>query len=172
MTTLLIISSSLYSRRGVTFRRVLAEAKQDITSLEKSWNEGKRDAIAEIVKKLDELKEKDEDQEELIEILDSHFDPEKKPKKPEDLRRDSTSGNIRNSGRNQRRRRNSNPRGRSLNKENQGQRSNSSRKRSGDKRVNNNNNNNNVMDPKSGAIRKEQPQHVDSNQNAVLVAAQ
>jgi hypothetical protein len=44
------------------------------------WTNGKREAIAEAVSKIAELK--DEEREELVEILDSHYDPEKKSVKP------------------------------------------------------------------------------------------
>lgn len=185
------MSFSFNSRRAVTFRRLLAEAQQDMESLTKIWTDDKRDGIAELVKKIEALKE--EEQIELIDILDSHFDPEKKPIKPvvqrRSDRRDSQSNgnnagnNNNNNMRNPRNRGGGAPRRRSLNKENQGPPMNNSRRRkrsTTDKRFNNatinnnvainNNNNNNVMDPKSGAIRKEQPQ-VDANQNSVLVSA-
>jgi Exuperantia SAM-like domain len=154
----------------VTFRRLIAEAKYDMESLQKIWDEGKRDGMIELAKKLKDLKE--EDQEELIELLDSHFDPEKKPVKPVVQRRESTNGGNGNGQMRPRRRRS--VRGRSQNKENTGPRSNSRRKRSMDKRnmnnnnnnnnMNNNNNNNNNVDHK-GAVRKDQRQQVDMNQN-------
>lgn len=182
---------SIFSRRGVTFRRLLAEASHDNDSLEKIWNEGKREAIATEIKKLEGLPE--EDQEELTELLDSHFDPEKKAVKLIVPRRESTSdgNNMRNNGNNQRNNGNGNrngngnsrsfrrrsqrnqrtrsPRSRSMNKENQGPRSQSRRNNStGDKNMNNNNNN--VMESKSGAIRKEHQQQVDANQNTLAAA--
>jgi Exuperantia SAM-like domain len=178
------VFSFVFSRRAVTFRRLLSEDKHDIESLQKAWDEGKRDAMAEIVKKLKDFKE--EDHEELIELLDAHFDPEKKPVKPIVQRRESTSGGNgngngngnRNDNRNDngqmRQRRRRAPRGRSQNKENNGPRSDSRRKRSSDKRNSNqgnNNNNNNNMEQKSGAIRKEHHQQVDANQNPVMLAA-
>lgn len=167
-----------HSRRAVTFRRLLADAKHDMDTLKQLWEEGKRDGIAEHIKKLDELKE--EEQVELIEILDSYYDPEKKAVKPVVPRRENTNngdrherndrndrndrnGNDRNGNMRLRRRRA--PRGRSMNKENQGPRS-DSRRKSTDKRYNNtpSHNNNNMMDQK-GAGRKEH-QHMD-NQNQV-----
>lgn len=151
----------------------MAEAKQDLDSLTKIWTEGKRDGIAEIVKTIPGMKE--DEQEELIEILDCHFDPEKKPVKPIQQRRENNQNNQNNgqfnNDNNMRGRRNKRgPRRQSTNKENQGSRNDSRRRKrsSTDKRFNNNNNNNNVMDPKSGAIRKEYP--VDANQNNVLVS--
>lgn len=167
--------SSEKSRRAVTFRRLLAESHHTMDSLQQIWTDGKREAIDEELKKIDELK--DEDREELTEILDSHYDPEKKPIKPVVNQRRRDAGNGNPAGNNRRRR---GPRGRSLNKENQGprqMRSGSNRKRSTDKRYNNNNdnnnnNNNNTMDPKSGAIRKEHAQQqVDANQNTIMAAA-
>lgn len=150
---------------------MLAEASYDFESLEKMWNDGKQEGVAEKVKELKDLT--DEDKEELTTILDSHFDPEKKAEKPIVQRRENPKGN---GGGNMRRGNNRRRRGRSMNKENQDSRSNSRRARSvgsgsgKDRRRNNNNNNNNMLDSKGGAIRKDQ-QQVDSNQNTVLVAA-
>jgi hypothetical protein len=165
---------SSQSRRAVTFRRILAEAKFDMDKLQAVWDEGKREGIATEMKKLEELKEEDHD--EIIELLDSHFDPEKQAVKPIVQRRESVSngdGNPHQNNRNMRRRRRG-PRGRSPNKENQGPRNNPRRKRSTEKRFNNNNNinnNNNVMDPqKTGVIRKDHPQQVDANQNNMVSA--
>lgn len=176
-----------FSRRAVNFRRQLSEASLNLEGLQKLWDEGKREAIAEKIKSLESVKE--EDKEELVEILDCHFDPEKKTVKPVVVRRENNernnqgnndrgsnngNGNTRNG--NARRRRGN--RGRSPNKENQGQqdnrgpRSNSRRKSStsdkrNDKRFNNNNNNNNEFQQKNGDYRKMR-QNVDMNQNAVL----
>jgi hypothetical protein len=172
---LFFLSLSL-SRRAVTFRRVIAEAKHDMDTLQKLWTEGKRDAIAEEVKKMDNLKE--DEHEEVVEILDAHFDPEKKPVKPIVQRRESTSGGNgngnndrdRNMRNNQQQRRRRNPRGRSMNKENTRPRSsnNNQRRRSvTDNRYNNNNNN---MDHPKG-MRKDQQHQVDANQNTVMVSA-
>lgn len=179
-----------FSRRGVTFRRLLAEASHDYESLEKLWTEGKREAIEADVKKLETLT--DEERTELTEILDSHFDPEKKPVKPVVQRRESTSeGNNmrssntnngnRNGARSYRRRGNrGNQRGRSqgeqaINKENQGQpavnKENQGPRSEGRRNRINSDKQNNVMDPKSGAIRKElKQQQVDSNQNNLVSA--
>lgn len=146
----------MLSRRAVTFRRILAEAKYDMEKLQTIWDEGKRDALTTEMKKLEDLKE--EEHEELVELLDSHFDPEKQAVKPVVQRRDSVSngdGTPHQNNRNMRRRRRG-PRGRSLNKENRGPRNNSNRKRSTDKRFNNNNNNN-----------MKDHQQLDANQNMV-----
>lgn len=132
----------------MTFRRLLAEAKYDMDSLTKIWNEGKREAIADLVKKIEEVKE--DEREELVELLDSHFDPEKKAVKPVVQRRENKSergNNVRNQPP---RRRRGAPRGRNYNKENMGSRSNSQprrRKHSTDKRMDNNNNNNQMEPP-------------------------
>jgi Exuperantia SAM-like domain len=169
----------------VTFRRILAEAKYDMDKLQALWTEGKREALETEVKKLEELKE--EDYEEMVDLLDSHFDPEKQVVKPVVQRRDSVSNgdgtpHQNGNGNNMRRRRRGprGPRGRSLNKENRGgpreqggQRMDNRRKRSSDKRFNNNdnNNNNNMMDhQKGGVIRKEHQQQVDLNQNNMVSA--
>lgn len=55
-------------------------------SLTKMWEEGKREAIIENIKKFEALTE--EDQLELVDILDSHFDPEKTQVKPVVQRRE------------------------------------------------------------------------------------
>ena len=142
--------------------------------LQEVWEAGKREAIETEIKKLKELKEEDHD--ELLELLDSHFDPEKQAVKPVVQRRESVSngdGTPHQNNRNNMRRRRRGPRGRSLNKENRGPRGDSRRKRSNDKRYNNNNNNNNnnVMDSqKTGAIRKDHHQQVDANQNNMVSA--
>lgn len=155
-------------------RRILAEAKYDMDKLQALWTEGKREALEAEVKKLDEVKE--EDREEMVNLLDSHFDPDKQAVKPVVQRRDSvTNGDgtpHQNNNGNMRRRRRGprGPRGRSLNKENRGPRSESRRKRSNDKRLNNNNNNNVMDHQKTGAIRKDQHQQVDNNQNNMVSA--
>lgn len=166
------------SRSAVTFRRLLAEASHDLESLEKLWAEGKREAIAEELKKIEEIKEKEEEREELTEILDSFFDPEKKPVKPVVNRRKNSERNGNSNG-NRRRR---GPRGRSADKENnQGPRSNSDRRpnsnrnrrrSAGDKRSHNNETaqTGNGKDSTLSAIRKE-TQQVDGNQTPVLVAS-
>jgi maternal-effect protein exuperantia len=179
--------TSRYCRKlAVTFRRLLAEEKYDLDSLKMKYDEGKRDALIEVVKKLKEIKE--EEQIELVEILDSHFDPEKKPLRPI-KRRDSQNNN--NGGMRPRRRRGGmsgprNSRGSTtmMDKENNRDRarsnSNRRRRRSVDNKRfgpnnndnmmhNNNNNNNNVMDKKTGTIRKE-PHH-DANANNIVTAA-
>lgn len=186
----LIFFSLFHSRRAVTFRRLLAEAQQDMESLTKIWTDSKCEGIVEMVNKIEGLK--DDEKEELIKILDSHFDPEKKPIKPvvqrserRGERRDSNNPNqMNNQGNNQGNNNNNNqnnmrnqrsrraPRRRSPNKENQGPRNDSHRRKQSTKGFNqgNNNNNNNVMDPKTGAIRKDQHQQVDGNQNVMVSA--
>lgn len=68
---------TLYHRvRGVTFRRVLADQGYDLESLKEMWNEKKKEGILEVVNAISELK--DDDKKELVDILDCHFDPEKK----------------------------------------------------------------------------------------------
>lgn len=70
--------TNLYHRyKAVTFRRVLAENGFDLKSLEAIWNDKKKDGLTEIVSKLDDIKE--ENRAELVDILDSYFDPEKEP---------------------------------------------------------------------------------------------
>ncbi|KAG4074673.1 hypothetical protein HA402_004544 [Bradysia odoriphaga] len=68
---------TLYHRvRGVTFRRVLADHGYDFESLKEAWESKKKEGLVELVNSIGDLKE--EDQKELIEILDCHFDPDKK----------------------------------------------------------------------------------------------
>ncbi|KAJ6633458.1 Maternal protein exuperantia, partial [Pseudolycoriella hygida] len=68
---------TLYHRvRGVTFRRVLADHGYDLDSLKQIWDAKKKEGLAELVSTISELKE--EEQTELVDILDCHFDPEKK----------------------------------------------------------------------------------------------
>lgn len=159
-----------FSRRAVTFRRLLADAKHDLESLQKLWEEGKRDAMTEQIKKLDELKE--EEQIELVDILDHYFDPEKKAVKPIVQRRE---GN-RDGGREERRdngqrdrqqpRRRRVQRGRSVNKENQGPRPDSRRRKRSENGGNNKRMNN--IEAKSGAGRKDN--QLDANQNIMVSA--
>lgn len=150
-------------------------------TLQKKWDEGKRDAMIELVKKIETLKE--DDQLELADILDAHFDPEKKPIRPIVQRRENNNGN---NNQMRRRRRNTggnrNSRGNNMNNKENNQdrpRSNSRRRRrssTNDKRFGSNNNNtnaknnNNMMDPKTGAIRKETQQAVDANGNILGTA--
>jgi maternal-effect protein exuperantia len=69
---------TLYHRvRGVTFRRVLADHKYDFETLKEVWETKKKEGIVELVTSISDLKE--DDQKELIDILDCHFDPDKKP---------------------------------------------------------------------------------------------
>lgn len=93
--------TTLYHRvKAVTFRRVLAEHGHDMDELQKLWEESKKDGLAKRLTGCSELK--DQEREELVEILDHHFDPEKQPVKPNIRRRQSRhrsrgrNGNIKN----------------------------------------------------------------------------
>lgn len=66
--------------KAVNFRRVLAENGYDLEQLKAVWNDTKRDGINNIISKFSELKE--DDQNELCELLDNFFDPEKESIKP------------------------------------------------------------------------------------------
>jgi maternal-effect protein exuperantia len=69
---------TLYHRvRGVTFRRVLADHGYDFEAIKDVWESKKKEGLVELVNAISELKE--DDQTELIDILDCHFDPDKKP---------------------------------------------------------------------------------------------
>ncbi|CAO1346489.1 unnamed protein product [Diamesa serratosioi] len=175
--------STLYHRvKAVTYRRLLAEAKHNNDTLEQLWNDGKRDAIAETVNKIESLKE--EERTELIEILDCHYDPEKKSIKP--ITKQSTKPQQSQQQQQQPRRRM--PRNRNMNKENrnrggrQRNKSNDSNKKfysnnNNSSQVSNNNNshthNNNMITSsdtmKSGGVRKDYTQ-VDSNQNIITAS--
>lgn len=152
-------------------------------TLQKKWDEGKRDAMIELVKKIETLK--DEDQIELADILDAHFDPEKKPIRPIVQRRENANNNQ--MGRRRRNGGNRNSRGNNMNNKENNQdraRSNSRRRRrsstdnkrfggannNNNSNAKNNNNNNNVMDSKTGAIRKDSQQAVDANGNMLATA--
>ena len=116
-------------RRAVHFRRALADLKHDKDSLQELYDNQKREGIENLVKSLESVKE--EDREELIEILDSYFDTEKKPVSPpvnpsminKNHHRDN-GNNGQGSGRNIRRRGVHN-----MNKENRGPRNDSRRRR-------------------------------------------
>uniref|UniRef100_A0A336LHH5 CSON014416 protein n=1 Tax=Culicoides sonorensis TaxID=179676 RepID=A0A336LHH5_CULSO len=89
--------TTLYHRvKAVTFRRVLAEHGHELTELYKIWEESKKDGLIKCLESCDELKENDRN--ELIEILDHHFDPEKQAYRPI-VRRRSSTGNPRSSSR-------------------------------------------------------------------------
>jgi len=81
--------------KAVTYRRVLAELGYNLEALQALWTESKKDGMKTVTDKCEELKS--EDREELVEILDHHFDPEKVPLKPRVNRRHSqhppSSGN-------------------------------------------------------------------------------
>lgn len=89
--------TTLYHRvRAVTYRRVLAEHGYELTSLHKLWEEEKKEGLNKCMETCSELK--DRDREELVEILDHHFDPEKDAYRPI-VRRRSSTGNPRSSPR-------------------------------------------------------------------------
>jgi len=135
-------TSRFHRRRALDFRRALADAKHDLTSLQAIWDAEKREGIEKLVKDLESIKE--EDREEVINILEHHFDPEKKPFKPV-VRREN---NVGRNGPNMRRR----PQ-RMMNKENRGSRSNSRRnhpsRNNSRRRMSN-------MNPKTGNVQKDQ----------------
>jgi len=135
----------LFSRRALDFRRALADQNHDSKSLQAIWDSEKREGIEKLVKGLESIKE--EDHEELINILEHHFDAEKKPFKP--VVRRENNGNGRG-GPNIRRRRSQR-----MNKENQGSRPNSRRRRSrtNSKRRTSGGSN---MNPKTGNVQKDQ----------------
>jgi maternal-effect protein exuperantia len=112
-------TSRYYRRRALTYRRVLADDKQDKDTLKTMWENGKREGIEAYVKELESIKE--EDREELVNIIDHYFDPEKKPFKPAFKNRREM-----NPARNMRRRRRSN--GPRMQNDNRGGRSNSRRR--------------------------------------------
>lgn len=115
--------TTLYHRvKAVTFRRVLAEHGHELTDLHKIWEASKKEGLVTCLESCKELKERD--REELIEILDHHFDPEKEAYRPI-VRRRSSTGNPRAG----------NPRRRSNNK-------NVNNNKVMDKNANNNQNNN------------------------------
>lgn len=131
-------NSRYHRRRAVNFRRALADVKHDKDTLQELYNKEKREGLENLVKNLESVKE--EDREELIEILDSYFDEEKKPAKPpvnpnagQNMRRDSVNGvgSGRNSNMRRRRGRNMNTNNNmNGNKENRGPRNDSRRRRS------------------------------------------
>lgn len=90
------------------------------------YDTGKREAFEKLIKDLESIKE-EEDREELINIMDHHFDPEKKPFKPIVTRRENQDRrNNNNNNNNNMRRRRGMPRN-MQNKENRDSRSNSRR---------------------------------------------
>lgn len=72
--------AKIYHRaRAVDFRRSLAEHGFDLDKLHVIWEDKKTDGISEAIDMLDELGDR---KSELVNIIDSHFDPEKSPLKP------------------------------------------------------------------------------------------
>ncbi|XP_055630599.1 maternal protein exuperantia isoform X2 [Toxorhynchites rutilus septentrionalis] len=73
--------TTIYHRvKAVTYRRVLAEYGHDFQSLHQVWTEHKREGLEKIITNITDLKE--EERNELLELLDCHFDPEKQQLKP------------------------------------------------------------------------------------------
>lgn len=181
------------SKIAVNFRRLLAEDKHDLESLKLKYDEGKRDALYEVVKKLNQDFQPltDEEVTELVDILEGHFDPTKKPIVDKRHQEGQNTGNGTGNGNNMRRRRRGgmgvgggrrNSRGSSnmIDKENQVRaRSNSNHRRrrrsstdGGKTRFGGNNNNemnNNNNYEKTGAMRKEHQMH-DNNANHMISA--
>lgn len=66
-------------QRASLLRRLLAEAEIDFSTLEQTWNKGKKEEIDKLI--ADKLPMTDkEEQEFLASIIESHFDPEKRSK--------------------------------------------------------------------------------------------
>lgn len=130
--------------RAVNYRRILAEHGYDLAQFKAMWDELKRDGIAEAISKLDELKE--DDRNELINIIDHHFDPEKQPMRPK------TNRNASNRRRRSRSRMNGNNNNNNNNNQNM---------RNGKQMQNGHNNNNNkehLQDKGSGNQKQQQTQ--------------
>lgn len=143
-----------HRRRAVGFRRALADMKHDKDTLQELYNKEKREGLENLVKSLESVKE--EDREELTEILDCFFNEEKKPACPppnpnavmNNNRRDSGPGNgsgRNNNQNNNMRRPRGNGRGRNMmnmnnpmmnnnGKENRGPRNDSRRRRNSQRR--------------------------------------
>lgn len=148
-------SASRYHRkRALFFRKALADLKHDKSTLQEIWNNGKREGLEAVVKNLESLKE-DVEREELVNILEHHFDEEKKPLKPL----------VRNN--NNRRR---NPR--MHNKDERRQRSNSNRRQprqnrnGGGRRMSHRD----EMNSKTGMVHKDQQQEYEKNNMAAAAA--
>ncbi|XP_030387165.1 maternal protein exuperantia [Scaptodrosophila lebanonensis] len=89
--------TTLYHRvRAVKFRIVLAEQGFDLTTLSAIWSEKHKEGITEALQAISNLKS--EDKTELIELLDSYFDPNKTTIKPvvktNNNRRRNRRGNL------------------------------------------------------------------------------
>lgn len=153
-------TSRYHRRRALFFRTALAEKKIDKAMLQEAWNNEKREGLEKLVKDLESLKE-EVDREELVNILEHHFDEEKKPLKP--LVR---NGNGRsNSGMRRRR----NPR-----MQNNGNKENRGNSRSDSRRRNNYHRNSRrrmshreEMNSKTGMIHKDQ-QHQNGEKNHLV----
>lgn len=139
-------TSRFHRRRALDFRRALADKNHDMKSLQEIWDAEKREGIEKLVKSLESIKE--EDYEELINILEHHFDVEKQPFKP--IVRRENNGMGRGGPRIRP------PRGaQRMNKENRGSRQNDNRRR----RSRNNSRrrmSNGHMNPKTGNVQKDQ----------------
>jgi len=141
-------TSRFHRRRALDFRRALADKNHDMKSLQEIWDAEKREGIEKLVKNLESVKE--EDHEELINILEHHFDEEKKPFKPV-VRRENNGMNGRRGPKIRSRRMNHE-------KENRGPRQNNDNRR---RRSRNNSNRRTPngghnMNPKTGNVQKDQ----------------
>lgn len=73
--------TTLYHRvKAVKFRIILAENGHDLESLKAIWTEKRKEGLAEVIQAIQDLKP--DEKNELIELLDCHFDPVKQPVKP------------------------------------------------------------------------------------------
>jgi len=145
-------TSRFHRRRALDFRRALADKKYDLKSLQEIWNSEKREGIEKLVKDLESIKE--EDHEEVINILEHHFDEEKKPFKPV-VRRDNNGPGRANNGPNGPNRRSQRM---SMNKENRGAPRNRSNRRNNSKRRVSMDNGN-----KTGNVHKDNAENCECN---------
>jgi maternal-effect protein exuperantia len=81
------------SHRALSFRTALANAKHTKASMQEVYTNEKREGFEKLVKELEGLK--DDEREELINLLEHHFDEEKQPLKPLVKRRPGRNGNYR-----------------------------------------------------------------------------
>lgn len=67
---------TLYHRvKAVTFRRIIADHGYDLEQLHEVWESKKKDGLNEVIASMEEVKP--DDKIELVDLLDSHFDPDK-----------------------------------------------------------------------------------------------
>ncbi|KAG5677885.1 hypothetical protein PVAND_007602 [Polypedilum vanderplanki] len=145
-------TSRYHRRRALIFRRSLADIKIDKTKLQEIWNNEKREGLEKIVKTLESIKE-EVDREELVNILEHHFDEEKKPLKP--LVRNGNSNRNRNHMRRRNSRSHKDGRGSSRSNSRRPNRNNSRRRMS----------HREEMNSKTGMIHKDQQQEYDHANN-------